>query len=71
MRLQVIVVHDVPKEEGGGLWAEVPALPGCMTQGDTREELEANVKEAVLGWFKAGEAAHKRKEDEEVVEIAV
>jgi len=42
--------------EEGGFWAEVPALPGCVTQADTREELETNLQEAVEGWLSAGEA---------------
>ena len=45
MRIKVII-H--PAEEGG-FWAEVPALPGCVTEGDTREELLANLREAVEG----------------------
>lgn len=52
MRLRA-VIHNA---EEGGFWAEVPALPGCMTQGDTREELEKNLYEAVEGWLAAGEA---------------
>lgn len=40
------VVHDA---EEGGYWAEVPALPGCFTEGETREELLANIKEAIRG----------------------
>ncbi len=51
MKLRAIV-H--PAEEGG-YWAEVPALPGCMTQGETREELLHNVCEAVEGWLAAGD----------------
>jgi len=31
--------------EEGGFWAEVPALPGCVTQGETISEVEANVRE--------------------------
>jgi predicted RNase H-like HicB family nuclease len=31
----------------GGYWAEVPALPGCFTQGDSLEEVTANVREAM------------------------
>lgn len=41
-----IVVHDA---EEGGFWAEVPAIPGCATQGETMEELLANVREAIEG----------------------
>ena len=41
-----IVVHEA---EEGGFWAEVPAIPGCATQGDTFEELFQNIYEAVEG----------------------
>lgn len=39
--------------EEGGFWAEVPALPGCVTWGDTRAELESNLREAIEGWLAA------------------
>ena len=39
-----IVAHEA---EEGGYWAEVPAIPGCATQGETMEELMANVHEAI------------------------
>jgi predicted RNase H-like HicB family nuclease len=45
MKLKVIV-HNA---EEGGYWAEVPALPGCATQGETFEELLKNIYEAVEG----------------------
>lgn len=40
------IIHEV---EDGGYWAEVPALPGCATQGDNMEELLANLREAIEG----------------------
>ncbi len=43
MKLKVII-HNA---EEGGYWAEVPAIQGCMTQGDTWEELLQNIYEAV------------------------
>ncbi|MDD4891983.1 MAG: type II toxin-antitoxin system HicB family antitoxin [Phycisphaerae bacterium] len=43
MKLKV-VVHEADE---GGYWAEVPAIPGCATQGDTFEELLQNIYEAV------------------------
>lgn len=49
-----ILVHEVPQDEGGGYWAEVPALPGCRTQGDSWEELMANLHEVVEGWLLIG-----------------
>ena len=41
------------REEDGRFWAEVPALPGCFTQGDTHEELVTNVREAIEGHLAA------------------
>jgi Uncharacterized conserved protein len=41
-----ILVHEA---EEGGFWAEVPAIPGCATQGETFEELLHNLYEAVEG----------------------
>ena len=43
-----VVVHE---DKEGGYWAEVPALPGCATQGETIPELMERVKEAVEGWL--------------------
>jgi len=45
MKLKV-VIHEA---EEGGYWAEVPAIAGCATQGDTLEELLQNLYEAVEG----------------------
>ena len=39
------IIHDA---EEGGYWAEVPALPGCVTQGETLAELQDNLREAIL-----------------------
>lgn len=46
------IIHEA---EEGGFWAEVPALPGCFTQGETLKELEANIHEAIEGWLLAAE----------------
>jgi predicted RNase H-like HicB family nuclease len=43
-----VVVHDA---EEGGFWAEVPAIPGCSTQGETMDELIRNLHEAIEGWL--------------------
>ena len=62
------VIHSA---EEGGYWVEVPALPGCITEGDTMEEVIANLKDAIEGWL---EVANSRKIDQSaarVVEIAV
>ncbi|MFY7999745.1 MAG: type II toxin-antitoxin system HicB family antitoxin [Candidatus Kapaibacteriota bacterium] len=47
MKLSVLI-HSA---EEGGYWAEVPALPGCVSEGDTLDEITANIKEAVEGWL--------------------
>ena len=44
MKLKVIV-----HEEDGGYWAEVPAIPGCVTQADSFDELLGRLYEAVDG----------------------
>jgi len=41
-----VVVHEA---EEGGFWAEVPAIPGCATQGETMDELVRNLHEAIEG----------------------
>ena len=42
------VVHVA---EEGGFWAEVPVLPGCVTQGEMMEEIQANLREAIDLWL--------------------
>ncbi len=39
-----VIVHE---EGDGRLWAEVPSLPGCYTQGDTMEELHQNLRDVI------------------------
>jgi len=45
-QVQVVLTALLHREEEGGFWAEVPALPGCLTGGETLEEVMANVREA-------------------------
>jgi predicted RNase H-like HicB family nuclease len=42
------IIHTA---EEGGYWAEVPALPGCLTQAETLDELKANLAEAIELWL--------------------
>jgi antitoxin HicB len=42
-------------EEGGGWLAEVPDLPGCMSDGETPEEAVTNVQGAILSWIEAAD----------------
>ena len=61
------IIHDA---EEGGFWAEVPALPGCFTQGETLLELEENLREAIEGWLLAAEP-EEGKSSERIMEVAV
>jgi predicted RNase H-like HicB family nuclease len=54
--LDEIIKAIVHQAEEGGFWAEVPALPGCLTQGETKEEIRENLLEAIEVWFEAGDA---------------
>ena len=65
MKLHVVI----EKDEAGYFVAEVPALPGCLSQGKTQEEALKNIKEAVEGWLEVMESKHpfKRSEAVEVV----
>ncbi len=63
-----IVVHQA---EEGGYWAEVPAIPGCVTQGDTWEELLGNVYEAIEACLSVDAKEIKLSSNDKVLEIAV
>jgi len=63
-----VVVHEA---EEGGFWAEVPAIPGCATQGDTMDELMRNLHEAIEGCLAVDVAAPKPGGTERILEIAV
>jgi predicted RNase H-like HicB family nuclease len=67
MKLKAII-H---RADEGGFWAEVPALPGCVTQGETLLELHPNIKEAVEGWLSADDEQQEAKPDDQIIEIAV
>jgi predicted RNase H-like HicB family nuclease len=62
------IIH--PAEEGG-YWAEVPALPGCITEGDTMEEVVANLKDAIEGWLDVANSRNAIESTDQIVEIAV
>ena len=70
MRYRVIVEQD----EDGVFVAECPTLPGCISQGATRTEAMANIKDAIEGYL---ESLRKHNEPvppsiyEDVVEVSV
>ena len=65
MKLKILV-HAA---EEGGYWAEVPALPGCFSEGETLEELKANIREAAAGWLSVASERVPVEETAEVQEI--
>ena len=61
-----VVIHE---EKEGGYWAEVPAIPGCATQGETFEELLQNLYEAVEGCLSVDHPSDEKSA--RIIEIAV
>ena len=69
MESHATVIHEDPE---GGYWAEVPALPGCYSQGETVDELMENVKEAIAGVLEVMREQGKRPEENiRILDIAV
>jgi predicted RNase H-like HicB family nuclease len=62
------IVHEEPT---GGFWGEVPAIPGCASQGDTLEELIENLKEAIEGCLAIDMEQTPPRAGERILEIAV
>lgn len=67
MKLKVIV-HQA---EEGGYWAEIPAIPGCASQGETLEELLANLHEAVEACLSIEVEEKGLAQTNRILEIAV
>lgn len=49
--MEIPIKAVVHKSKDGGYWAKVPVLPGCMTEGETVEELRDNLREAIECWL--------------------
>ena len=49
--MRFTVVYE--QEPDGGYVVTVPALPGCVSQGDTRQEATANIREAIEAYLEA------------------
>ena len=67
MNLKVVVHHA----EEGGYWAEVPAIPGCVSQGNSLNELRENVHEAIDGWFSVDVCDSVVSETDRIIKVAV
>ncbi|WP_133511461.1 type II toxin-antitoxin system HicB family antitoxin [Candidatus Thiosymbion oneisti] len=67
MKLKV-VIHDAQE---GGYWAEVPSIPGCVTQGDSFDELLLNIYDAVEGCLSVDFQDISLSDKDTIMEIAV
>ena len=63
-----VVVHEAEED---GFWAEVPAIPGCATQGETFEELSENIYEAVESAMSIDVSSFQMNGHDRVLEVAV
>ena len=64
-----VVTHQ---EASGGYWSEVPALPGCYSQGETVEDLLANLREAIAGTLEVmKEEGATPESNAQILEVAV
>ncbi len=62
------IVHNA---EEGGFWAEVPALPGCLTQAETLDELKVNLREAIALWLSVDDEVTESNASDKVLELTV
>jgi predicted RNase H-like HicB family nuclease len=62
------IVHEA---EEGGFWAEIPAIPGCASEGETMEELMANLREAITGCLSVDVAPPQAGGKQHILDIAV
>jgi len=67
MKLRVVLESS----DDGGYTAIVPALPGCISEGDTRDEALANIQEAIQLYLEPADDEESLWPDGEVVEIAL
>ena len=67
MKLRILV-HEA---EEGGYWAEVPSIPGCVTQGDSLEVFLENMREAVVGCLSVNVRDVSISDADQIIEISV
>ena len=63
-----VVVHEADE---GGYWAEVPAIPGCASEGETLEELKHNIQEAIQGCLSVDIDPPQEDPTSQILEVAV
>jgi predicted RNase H-like HicB family nuclease len=63
-------IQLIPEQEGG-YSVRVPGLPGCYSQGETREEAIENVKEAICLWLEAAAEDPEPFPEIETVQVTI
>lgn len=63
-----VVIHEA---EEGGYWAEVPAIPGCFTQGESWEDLIKNIYEAVEACLSVDVDKVKIEPSDKIMDVAI
>jgi predicted RNase H-like HicB family nuclease len=63
-----VIVHIA---EEGGYWAEVPSVPGCVSQGETIEELKENIQEAIQGCLSVDLENIELSSSDKILEVAI
>jgi len=62
MNMRQVVIY--PDPEDGGWVAEVPSLPGCVSQGDTKPQVIENIRDAIQTWIEGAQSVGMRVPDE-------
>ena len=62
------IIHTADE---GGYWAEVPALPGCVTQGESISEVEENIRDAVDIWLDVSQDIILKSKTDKILELAL
>ncbi len=68
MSIYNAIVHEA---EEGGYWAEVPDLPGCVTEADTLDELKEMLKDAITGYLEVASEDNKSFAPSLMMQVAV
>ena len=67
MNLKVII-H---KADEGGYWAEIPALKGCISEGETKVEVLNNIQEGAQGWLEVATERFKLSKDDQLAILSL
>lgn len=65
----MVVSVKIHRADEGGYWAEVPALPGCFSQGETLEEVRSNLREAIALYLESDDVTESDDVIRELLEI--